>query len=178
MHRLFAAIRPPRQIREKLLSIMDGIRGARWQDDSQLHLTLRFIGEVERHQAEDIAIAIGQVRHAPFEIGLDGIGQFEGDGARGSLWVGVRPHDPLVHLHKAVNSALRRAGVPPEGRAYLPHITVARLNASSGSVNDFVAEHGAIASAPFAVKDFCLYESFLSRDGARYEIVERYPLNS
>lgn len=178
MHRLFAAIRPPAEIREKLLSIVEGIRGARWQDDGQLHLTLRFIGEVERHQAEDIALALGQVRHPPFEIALDGIGQFDGNGARGGLWVGVTPHDALRHLHKAVDSALRRAGVPPEGRAYLPHITIARLNSSSGPVSDFVAVQGTIASAPFAVDSFCLYESFLSAGGARYEIVERYPLLS
>ncbi|MEC7933242.1 MAG: 2'-5' RNA ligase family protein, partial [Pseudomonadota bacterium] len=55
MHRLFVAIRPPAAIRSLLLSLSGGVEGARWQDDTQLHLTLRFIGEVDRHRANDIA---------------------------------------------------------------------------------------------------------------------------
>src|SRR3546814_10503522 len=61
MHRLFVAIRPPAAIRKALLSIMGGVEGARWQSDDQLHLTLRFIGEVDRHRADDIAAALATV---------------------------------------------------------------------------------------------------------------------
>ena len=63
-HRLFVALRPPRPIRQQLLAAMHGISGARWQDDEQLHLTLRFIGEVDHHRAEDIAAALGSL-YAP-----------------------------------------------------------------------------------------------------------------
>ena len=59
MHRLFVAIRPPAEIRRALTALMGGVAGARWQDDDQLHLTLRFIGEVDHHRAEDIAAALG-----------------------------------------------------------------------------------------------------------------------
>ncbi|MFL6738757.1 MAG: 2'-5' RNA ligase family protein, partial [Sphingomicrobium sp.] len=62
MHRLFVAIRPPQVIREGLLDLMEGDRDLRWQSDQQLHLTLRFIGEVERPVAEDIAAALAQIR--------------------------------------------------------------------------------------------------------------------
>ncbi len=174
MHRLFAAIRPPAAIRAQLLGLMDGIRGARWQDDGQLHITLRFIGEVERHRAEDIALALGRVRFEPFEAALDGIGQFESGGRRDSLWVGVKPHEPLKALHKKVDGALRQAGVEAEHRAYLPHITIARLNSGTGPVGGFIADHAAVTSEAFPVESFCLYESFLGNDGARYEVVERY----
>src|SRR5687768_8380838 len=61
MHRLFVGLRPPPAIRARLLALMGGVTGARWQDDSQLHLTLRFIGEVERPRAEDIATALSNV---------------------------------------------------------------------------------------------------------------------
>ena len=57
MHRLFVALRPPVPVRDHLLDLMHGVEGARWQSDDQLHLTLRFIGEVDRHQASDIAAA-------------------------------------------------------------------------------------------------------------------------
>ncbi|MBL0915966.1 MAG: RNA 2',3'-cyclic phosphodiesterase, partial [Sphingopyxis sp.] len=58
-HRLFVALRPPHSIRLALIAAMHGISGARWQDDEQLHLTLRFIGEVDHHRAADIAAALG-----------------------------------------------------------------------------------------------------------------------
>src|SRR3546814_1414167 len=74
MHRLFVAIRPPSAIRKALLSIMGGVEGARWQSDDQLHLTLRFIGEVDRHRADDIAAALATVSGAPFTIRLSAAG--------------------------------------------------------------------------------------------------------
>lgn len=61
MHRLFVGIRPPAAIRALLLDKMSGAEGVRWQDDEQLHITLRYIGEVERPVAEDIAAMLGQV---------------------------------------------------------------------------------------------------------------------
>lgn len=77
MHRLFVALRPPNAIRGRLLGAMGGVPGARWQDDAQLHLTLRYIGEVEPHAAEDVALVLGSVRHAPVELRLDGCGVFD-----------------------------------------------------------------------------------------------------
>ena len=176
MHRLFVAIRPPRPIREQLLGLMEGVQGVRWQDDDQLHLTLAFVGEVDRHQAEDIAAALGNVRHGPFEIRLDGIGTFDRRERLSAIWAGVRPHDDLKSLRRTVKSALRSVGVEPEKRAYLPHITIARANISTGPIEGFVSAHGGLASEFFHVDHFALFESHLGRQGARYEIVERYPL--
>ena len=176
MHRLFIAIRPPRAIRERLLGLMGGVPGARWQSDDQLHLTLRFIGEVDGHLADDIAAALGSIAFPRFEIALKGAGRF-GEGSRkGSLWVGVTPHDRLAMLHKKVDQACIRAGLPSEGRAYLPHITVARLGRTAGPAEPFLADASAAASEPFTVDSFCLYESTLGSEGAAYEIVERYRL--
>ena len=68
MHRLFVAIRPPEAVRDLLLDTMEGVAGLRWQDDEQLHLTLRFVGEVERPLAEDLAAALATLRFEPFEL--------------------------------------------------------------------------------------------------------------
>jgi len=176
MHRLFVAIRPEAGIRARLLGDMGGVQGARWQDDDQLHLTLRFIGEVDRRMAEDIADVLGGIRHPPFEIALDGVGLFDRKGRPDALWVGVTPHDALHGLHKKVDQALVRLGLPPEGRAYLPHITIARFGRDAGSPANFLETRGGISSAPFTVSHFCLFESTLGRNGAAYTIVERYPL--
>ena len=178
MHRLFVAIRPPVPSRDRLIGAMGGIVGARWQDDDQLHLTLRFIGEVDRPLAEDIAAALGGVRHPPFEIALDGLGIFDRKGRRDALWAGVAPHDALATLHRKVDQALVRAGLPPEGRAYLPHITLARFGKAAGPIEAFAATHGGLSSAAFAVTHFGLFESTLGGEGAHYEMVERYALSA
>lgn len=177
MHRLFVAIRPPRPIREQLLATMGGIRGARWQTDDQLHLTLRFIGEVESHVGDDIHAALGAVHYPCFEIALDGISGFERRGQAENLWAGVTPHEPLKALHNKIDQAIARAGVAPDQRAYLPHITLARLKRGSGSIAALLERSGGLTSAPFRVDSFCLYESQLTPDGAVYSIVERYDLD-
>ncbi len=175
MHRLFVAIRPPRHIREQLLGLMGGVPNARWQEDDQLHLTVRFIGEVDRHQAEDIAAALGSVRQQPFEVALAGVGSFAKRG-KGALWAGVEPQSELKSLHKKVDQACLRVGVPPDNRAYHPHITIARLGRSAGPVEPFIHRWAGLSSAPFPVDSLCLFESRLGSEGAAYSVAERYPL--
>ncbi|PJI89454.1 RNA 2',3'-cyclic phosphodiesterase [Sphingomonas koreensis] len=177
MHRLFVALRPPNAIRGRLLGAMGGVPGARWQDDAQLHLTLRYIGEVEPHAAEDVALVLGSVRHAPVELRLDGCGVFDDSRGRpNAIWAGVSPREPLAALHRKVDAAIVRAGLEPERRAYLPHITLARMSGSAGPVDRWLAEHAALASEPFAIDAMVLFESRLGHGGASYEPVARYPL--
>lgn len=177
MHRLFVALRPPPEVRSALLDLMGGVHGARWQDEDQLHLTLRFIGQVDRRTAEDAAAALASIHSAPLDLRLAGCGMFETRGRPNALWAGVAPREPLAALHRKVDAALVRAGLPPEGRAYLPHITLARLPGSAGPVDRFLAEHAALASSPFRVAHMTLYESHLGQGGASYEPVERYALS-
>jgi 2'-5' RNA ligase len=176
MHRLFVAIRPPAAIRERLLGIMGAVQNARWQDDSQLHLTLRFIGEVDRHHAEDVAAALASVRHQPFQVSLSGVGSF-GKRGKGALWAGLAPQDELKSLHKKVDQACLRAGIGPDNRAYHPHITIARLGRTVGPVEPFIERWAGLSSVPFPVDSLCLYESRLGSEGASYTIAEHYPLN-
>ncbi len=85
-------------------------------------------------------------------------------------------HEPLAALHRKVDQALVRLRLEPERRAYLPHITLARLNAAAGTTDRFLADHAGLASEPFAFAHFLLFESTLGSEGAHYEAVERYPL--
>lgn len=176
MHRLFVAIRPPRTMRASLLAAMGGVARARWQSDEQLHLTLRFIGEVDHHRAEDIAAALGTVHHPRFALALDGIGQFDRKGRVDALWAGVAPQAPLRTLHNKIDQALARVGIAPETRAYLPHITIARFSRGAGPMESVAARSGGITSPEEEISEFALYESQLSHEGAVYAIVERYPL--
>jgi 2'-5' RNA ligase len=179
MHRLFVALRPPPAIRDALTDLMDGVPGARWQDDEQLHLTLRFIGLVDRPVAEDVAAALAGT-HAPApEVTLAGVGRFEQRGRTEALWAGVAPHDALAALHRKVDQAMVRVGLEPERRAYLPHVTVARLPRGAQAeieVEAWRARHAGLASEPFALSHLTLYESHLGRSGATYEAIARWPL--
>ena len=176
MHRLFVAIRQPAPIRQLLLAAMGGISGARWQSDDQLHLTLRFIGEVDRHLAGDVHAALGGVHHPPFALALNGIGCFDRRGFPDAVWAGVTPHEDVKALHKKVDAALLRVGVPPDERAFLPHITIARLNRNAGPIGNLLEEAGGLTSPPFAVDGFALFESDLTNEAAVYSIIERYRL--
>ena len=172
--RKWPGAKPPSPL---LIASMGGISGARWQSDDQLHLTVRFIGEVDRHQAGDVDAALGGVHQPRFEIAINGIGHFERRGQPEAVWAGVSPHEPLKALHKKVDQAIARVGIAPEQRAYLPHITLARLKRGSGPVGNLLEQSGGLASAPFTVDQFGLYESKLTPEGAVYALVERYPLD-
>lgn len=175
MHRLFVALRPPPPMRQALLALMGGVVNARWQDDSQLHLTLRFIGAVDPRTAEEVAAALASVRHPPIRIALDRIGQFDRKGRLDALWVGVTPAEAVAALHHKIDRLLVSLGLPSEGRAYHPHITIARFGRHHGTpINLF--EGAPVPRVEALFDSFCLYESQLGHDGATYSIVERYPL--
>lgn len=174
MPRLFVAVRPPAPIRALLADISHGVPGARWQDDEQLHLTLRFIGEVDSRTGDDIIDALAYVRGAPFEIAIDGVGTFARRGRIDTLWAGVTPFEPIARLHRSVDHAVVGAGLMPEGRAFHPHVTMAR--GRIGPADPFLAANSALSSTPFIVDQFALYESHLGVGGAHYAMVERWSL--
>lgn len=174
MHRLFIACRPPVDQRGLLRSVMSGITGARWQDDDQLHLTLRFVGAVDRHQAQDVADALSRVRFSSFSIALSGLGTFDRRGHIDSLWIGVDQQDMLDRLQRKVERACIAVGLPPKDRAYLPHVTLARFGRQSSGIETFLAANAGLRSARFAIDWFGLFESHLGHGGSTYHLVERY----
>ncbi|OQW45060.1 MAG: 2'-5' RNA ligase [Proteobacteria bacterium SG_bin6] len=179
MHRLFIALRPPPAIRARLIALMGGIPGARWQREAQLHLTLRYIGEVDARVADEVVLALGQVHGLAPSVALAGVGRFGGARAGDALWAGMAPAAPLTLLHKKLDQALARIGLPHEGRAYHPHITLARLprRTPAPPIDAFLARHAALASAPFTMDAMLLYESHLGQEGADYEAIGRWPLD-
>lgn len=177
MHRLFVALRPPPPMRTYLLNRMGGMPGARWQTDEQLHLTLRFIGEVDRPQAEDIAAALGTITQPRPTIALQGTGVFDRKGKAHTLWAGVTRDDGLITLYQRINRALAGASAPPDDRAFTPHITLARLNSAAATVEPFLARTADLSSPPVTLDAFLLYESTLGHSGPVYEAVARYPLS-
>jgi len=176
MHRLFVAIRPPEAIRDLLIDAMDESPDFRWQEEGQLHLTLRFIGEVDRPVAEDIADALSRIRSEAFMARISGVGRFE-KRSSGALWAAVEPKAPIAALAAKVERACLSVGLDPERRAFHPHITLARSKGRrTREVQDFLERRRSLSSEPFDVDSFTLFESHLSRHGAHYEEVARYAL--
>ena len=176
MHRLFAGIRPPSTVRDLLLDAMDDSPDFRWQDDEQLHLTLRFVGAVDRPQAEDLAVALGRVQAAYFALRIAGVGSFDHRNS-GALWVGADPKPPVASLASKIERACQSIGLAPERRAFHPHITLARWSGRrTRETGAWLERRSSLQSPPFDVTEFMLFESHLSRHGAHYEAVARYSL--
>lgn len=177
MPRLFVAIDLPPAIRERLVSLCCGLPGARWVDPEQMHLTLRFIGEVNSSVFQLVREALTEVRSDPFTLRLEGIGFFPPRGLPRVAWAGIRKNDQLVQLRNRIESVLVRSGLEPEGRKFSPHITLARLNNTPGSrIGAYLAHNGMFLSEEFPVREFFLYSSVLNSRGAKHYIEQRYAL--
>ena len=177
MYRLFVAIELPEWVKAELSGLSFGLPGAHWVPDDQLHLTLRFIGEVDKIQFEEIAQALTEVQLDPFDLALEGVGTFPPRGTPTVLWVGLEKSEPLGQLRRRVESALQQAGVQPEGRKFSPHITLARLkNAPMNRLGEFLTGHALFKLAPFDVEEFHLFSSQLTSKGAIHTLEATYSL--
>ncbi len=175
--RLFVAIELPADVRDGLSRLCADVPGARWVEPEQMHLTLRFIGEVDGLVQREVAAALECVRAQPFTLSLAGVGHFPPRGVPRVLWAGVERSDALAALHERVERALVRAGVEPERRRFAPHVTLARLRGTpTRAVGSFLVAHGLYRSPPFAVDAFHLFSSKLTAKRAIHRIEETFPL--
>jgi 2'-5' RNA ligase len=179
MPRLFVALELPEQVRLRLQILSGGVPGAAWVRPESLHLTLRFIGEVDGGWGQDIDAALAGISAPGFDLGLAGVGCWESKGRANALWVGVDKNPALTHLQAKIESALVRLGLEPEPRKFAPHVTLARLkDAPVPRVGAFLSDHALFRLPPFSVEHFVLFSSFLSRSGAIYTPEATYPLRA
>lgn len=169
MRRFFVALEMPDMVRGELSGMLCGIPDARWVDPENLHLTLRFIGEVDGATGEEIAASLSRLRVPSFDLTLEGLGYFETRGRLRALWAGVRPEPALVALQRKVEHAVVAAGLPAEGRKFKPHVTLARFSrAPVAAVGPYLATHAGIRSDTFPVESIVLFESKLGHGGPTY----------
>ena len=178
MPRLFVAIDFPEAVKESLVLLQNGLRGARWVARDNLHLTVRFIGEVSAEEAEEIYSVLGEVRAVPFILKLGEMGVFSSGGKFRSVWIGIQDRSSVDTLKQHVDHSLLRLGINPEGRKYVPHVTLARLRERPSKLSDFMARLGTGRSVSVRVAQFVLFSSFLAHAGAIYTSEVYYPLVS
>jgi 2'-5' RNA ligase len=177
MLRLFVGIALPPELKLRLSVMAGGLPGAKWVDGGNLHLTLRFIGEVDEGVARDVDAALLQVRSPAFDLELAGVGQFGAGEKTRSLWVGVERNERLLQLRDRVEHALMRVGVAPEMRKYAPHVTLARFKyVHAARVQEFVERNALFRAPAFRVGHFSLIASYLTKGGPIYEDQADYAL--
>lgn len=178
MIRLFTALPLPDELRRRIAGLQGGIDGARWVAEENLHITLRFIGEVQDDRVDDIVAALDEVRGRAFNVQPGDVGHFGSGRTPRSIWVGVETTPEIATLHDKVDHALVRTGLAPEGRKYTPHITVARLKgAKTNHVLKWLEANGGFFATPFEARAFTLFESRTASSGATYLPLAEFPLS-
>ena len=177
MYRLFVAIDLPPDIAAQLQGLCYGLPGARWVQPEQMHLTLRFIGEVDGGVFWDIKEGLGVIVTKGFTVQVKGLGVFPPRKTPKVLWAGIAPVEEVCALRKRIDNVLLDMGLGPEGRKYSPHITLARLHETPfARLSRFLAGNGLFATEAFSVSEFHLYSSQLTSQGAFHAIEASYPL--
>jgi 2'-5' RNA ligase len=177
MPRLFTGVEIPSDIGQALSSLRGGLPGARWIDPENYHLTLRFIGDVDDMIAHEVASLLGRVKRGAFELHMEGLTSFGGRKPR-AVVANVAAERALLDVQAEQERLMQKIGLEPEGRKYVPHVTLARLReSSSGQVADYLAARGYFRTSPFRVSRFVLFSSRASVGGGPYVVEASYPLS-
>ena len=179
MQRLFVAITLPDIVRQFLIERQTELSGVRWTSPDNLHLTLRFIGEVPQAKVSAIKASLRTISGNAFFIQVKGLGYFD-KRPQAVVWAGIEESAPLATLKNQVDEALTlHTGLIMPGCRFSPHITLGRVKqASRAALRTFIAKHGDAVVAAFRVDSFTLFSSVLAPDGAVHTVEEQYPLVS
>lgn len=174
--RTFVCIEIPEPIRERIGALEQSLkkagRQASWVKPSNIHLTLKFLGDVRRSRLDDVKAglerAVAGVPHIEIEVG--GAGCFPSPRSPRVLWIGLAslPAE-LIRLHKQVEDELAREGFPREQKRFSPHLTIARLRSpqNGGELADRLIAEG-FANERFTADRIILMQSQLSAGGSIY----------
>jgi 2'-5' RNA ligase len=178
-NRLFIAIPLPAPVREQLTALSEPMRSIAWTRPEQLHLTLRFLGEIETDWSEKLETALSRVQVEPFLLPLAGMGAFPPRGAARVVWLGVGHGHPRLHqLRQQIDDALLATGFPLDVRIFHPHVTLGRVKDSGApaAAAEFLKRHREYETAPFRVEAFQLCASELQSGGAVHTLKREFLL--
>lgn len=172
MPRLFIALHLPEAVKSGLLRLKTSVPTARWSDERQFHLTLRFLGDIPDNRVGKIETALSQIALPAFEMSLKSVGCFPENINKPTrvLWAGVSAPKALFDLQKQVELSMIGAGFGEQDKPFSPHITLARLKTDKplDAVKSFLDANQNYASELFQVGHFALVESRLHTSGAVY----------
>jgi RNA 2',3'-cyclic 3'-phosphodiesterase len=178
MPRLFSALEMPAPLRLRLSLLRSQVHGAKWIAADDMHMTLRFIGDVRNAEADEFHALLDELREDPFPVRLTGVGAFGGRDPR-VLWAGVDGGEPLARLQRAHDRAARAAGLSGDPHPFHPHVTLARLRGARGDeVARFLEENGDFRAEPFTAERFVVFSAKPGTGGGPYAIEAAFALGS
>lgn len=181
--RVFVAIELPQAARKRLIERIDQLRDsipearASWSREENLHLTLKFLGDIPAANVGALSQAVEQAALSarPFEILFGGCGVFPSHGPPRVLWIGIDdPSGSLAKLYRRLEDECAGAGFVREERPFHPHLTIARLRKPEGA-RRLAALHREIAfsSFPVVVSELCVFRSELGNEGSKHTALSR-----
>jgi len=179
IQRLFIAVPLPPAIRNVLVELTTTLQGVRWTPVDQLHLTLRFLGDVDTDKLGPLTDRLGQIRVRPFLLPVEGVGAFPPKGPPRVLWTGLGSGHPRLHqLRQRIDDTLLAAGLEIDLRSFAPHISLARCGETAGErAVQWLRAHRGFEGPSFLVDSFDLYSSELQPTGAVHQLVEQFSLS-
>ena len=176
--RLFISIDLPQEIKDYLFNLQKEVREAKinWVSKKNLHLTLKFIGEVNDEKLPEIIKAVKEIKFSSFEISLTNLGFFPSKEKPKVIWIGLDPEDKVIDLQQKVDESLLT--VIPTEQQFQAHLTLGRIKQIRRE-KDFQASLDSISIEPkkFKITSFKLMKSELRRTGASYEEIENVNLS-
>jgi 2'-5' RNA ligase len=165
--RLFVAIELPESTRQFLVDLDPKIRGVRWTEAAQMHLTVGFFGDVSEDVDPVLREKLSAIQFGTFFLPITGAGTFPQKGPPKIIWIGVgHGHPHLFQVHKRVQEAALAAGIEPELRPWHPHITIARCrDVAPQSIRTFLQSNLDLDAGMIRVEAFHLYSSELTPAG-------------
>lgn len=173
--RLFIAIELPDDIKNDLTGLHNN-DNIRWVPKDQVHLTLKFVGQLDRSRTEMLKSELKSICFNPFELKLKGVGFFPEKGVPRVYWAGISHNDSLIELQKKVEEAAVSTGAEKDKYSYKPHITLGRIKNDKINKDELKSAGADFESRIFTVQNFALFESRLTPKGAIHKIVAEYPL--
>ena len=176
--RLFLALSLPDSIRGMLTALAEPLAGIAWTRPEQLHLTLRFLGDVANDQIDPLAVRLAAIRVEPFLLPIAGLGAFPPKSPPRVLWAGVGSgHPRLFQLRQRLDDTLLASGLDLDVRTFHPHVTLARCEeTAAGPAAQWLRAHREFTAPPFRVESFGLWSSQLLATGAVHTLKHRFPL--
>lgn len=172
--RIFISIDIPKEIKKEIVKIQNKLPEFKGKNTEfeNLHLTLKFLGEVDKEKLEKIKKNLKEIKFSGFEAEIDSMGVFSEDFIK-IIWLGIKNCD---ELQKEIDKKL--SGIFEKEKRFMGHLTIARVK-NIKDKKKFIAElcKLKIISMKFTVNDFNLKKSTLTEQGPVYDIVENYKLN-
>jgi RNA 2',3'-cyclic 3'-phosphodiesterase len=179
--RLFVALEIPRAVRDNLATLIKELRTAgpkaRWVRPENIHVTLKFIGEVPPDKLENIRAALSGVHsECAAQLGFRGLGFFPNARRPSVLWAGIDASPNLQSLAGDIDRSLEKLGFPCEQRSFVPHLTIARFQPPSvhESLQSATAQYSEREFGSLITCEFHLIESKLRSSGAEYTTLESF----